>query len=121
VHYSASLTVVAATPALTPVTTNLVLPAGILRHIDINFPKGCARMTYITIYDGASLLYPKTASASYCEDGYTVKIDTFQIFDASKTLTVKGWAPLTSYQHVVTVTAEVDTVEETAMKQTGYY
>ena len=120
-HYSASLTVPAGTASGSPVSTSLVLPAGILKHIDVNFPRGCARMTSIAIYDGATQLYPKTAGAAYCEDGYTVKLETFQIFDSAKTLTVKGWAPLTSYQHVVTVTAEVDTVEETAMRQTGYY
>jgi hypothetical protein len=120
-HYSAILTVPAGTSLLTPVSTTLALPAGILKHLDVNFPRGCARMTSIVIFDAAVQLYPKTAGAAYCEDGYVVKIDTFQIFDSSKTLTIKGWAPLTSYQHVVTITAEVDTVEETAMKGTGYY
>lgn len=120
-HYSASLTVPAATPSASPVSTSLVLPAGILTHLEVNFPRGCARMTSIAIFDGATQLYPKTAGGAYCEDGYVVKINTFQIFDSSKTLTIKGWAPATSYQHVVTVVAEVDTVEETAMKQTGYY
>ena len=120
-HYSASLTVPANTPALTPVSTSLVLPAGTLQHIDINFPPGCARMTFIQIYDGATLLYPKTAGAAYCEDAYTVKIDTMQIFDSPKTLTIKGWSPSTSYQHVVTVTAEVKTAEELCMSRSGYY
>jgi hypothetical protein len=78
-------------------------------------------MTYIQIYDGATLLYPKTAGGAYCEDAYTVKLNTMQIFDDAKTLTIKGWAPLTSYQHVITVTAEVLTAEELCMARSGYY
>lgn len=120
-HYSASLTVPAATAAVSPVSTNLVLPAGMLQQITINFPPGCARMTFIQIYDGATLVYPKTAGASYCEDAYTVVISTMQIFDTSKTLTIKGWSPGTSYQHVVTITAEVKTSEELCMSRSGYY
>ena len=119
--YSASLTVPLNTPAITPVTTDLVIPAGVLQNIKIVFPPGCARMTKIAIYDGATLVFPKTAAGYFCEDSFTVNIDCFMIFDASKTLTVKGWSPGTTYPHVITVHAEAKTSEEIAMTRTGYY
>ena len=120
-QYVASLTVVANTPALTPVSTTLVLPAGTLTGLNIIFPPGCARMTFIQVYDGATLMYPKTAGAAFCEDAFKVAIDCFLVMDAAKTLTIKGWSPGTSYQHVVTVQAEVRTLEELCMARTGYY
>lgn len=78
-------------------------------------------MVSVTIYDGATMIFPKESGTYYAEDAKEVPITTFAIFDSTKTLTMKGWAPNTSYQHIITFTFEVQTVEETAMARSGYY
>ena len=120
-HYKQSLTVPANTLKAALVTASLVLPAGVLEHIDIVFPPGCARMVHVDIKNGSTVVYPKGSSTDYCEDAYTVAIDDMVIFDAGPTLTIEGWSPGTTYSHVITVHAYIRTIEEIAMSRTGYY
>jgi hypothetical protein len=121
VHYTKELTVPANTGAGTPASTTIDLPAGVLQRITIFFPPGCSRLTHVTIYDGATQVYPKTASTDYAEDAKEVVINDMVIYDAVKTLTLKGWSPGTSYQHKVTFNFQVQTAEELSMSRTGYY
>lgn len=120
-HYTKELTVPAGTASGSPATTTVDLPAGVLQRITIFFPPGCSRLTYVAIYDGATLVYPKTAATSYAEDAKEIVINDMVIYDATKTLTLKGWAPTTSYQHKVTFNFQVQTAEELCMSRTGYY
>jgi len=120
-HYTKTLTVPANTPSATPTSTTIDLPAGVLERVDITFPPGCARMTHVQIWDGATLMYPKETGTDFAEDAYTVSIGDMVIWDAVKTLTLKGWSPLTNYQHNITFHFYVRTSEEIAMSRTGYY
>lgn len=120
-HYTTELTVPANTAAASPVSTTIDLPAGVLESVDITFPPGCARLVYVQIYDGATLLFPKTTGQAYRYDAYTVVITDFLVWDAAKTLTLKAWSPGTGYQHKIVFNFHVRTQEEIAMSRTGYY
>lgn len=63
----------------------------------------------------------KGASTSYCEDAREITSSAFEIYDSTKTLTLKGWAPSTNYGHKLTFSFEVKTAEEIAMSRSGYY
>lgn len=78
-------------------------------------------MVFAVIYDGSTQIYPKGASTSYCEDAKEIPISAFEIYDSAKTLTLKGWAPSTNYQHKLTFSFDVKTAEEIAMSRSGYY
>lgn len=120
-HYTLELSVPANTLAGAPVSTTVDVAAGVLQHLSLIFPPGCARMVRAQIYDGATLIFPKTAGSSYCEDAYTVEIDCAEIYDATKTLTLKAWSPGTTYAHKLTLHLQHKSLEEIAMGRTGYY
>lgn len=120
-HYVKELTVPAGTASGSPASTTIDLPAGILQQVSILFPPGCARMVFAVIYDGAVQIYPKGASTSYCEDAREITSSAFEIYDSTKTLTLKGLAPSTNYSHKLTFSFEVKTAEEIAMSRSGYY
>lgn len=120
-HYNKELTVPANTAAVAPATTTIDLPAGVLQRITIFFPPGCSRLTHVAIFDGATQVYPKTASTDYAEDNKEIAINDVVIYDATKTLTLKGWSPGTGYPHKVTFNFTVQTAEELSMSRTGYY
>jgi len=120
-HYSQELNVPANTLLAGAVSGTIDIAPGQLQHISLIFPPGCARMVRAAIYDGATLLFPKTAGSSYCEDAYTIEIDCAEIYDATKTLTLKAWAPGTTYAHKLTAHYQHKSIEEIAMGRTGYY
>ena len=120
-HYTKELTVTANTLIGAPVSTTIDLPAGVLDKIEITFPPGCARLVLAQIFDGATMLYPKTAGMSYSYDAYTVTINDFVIWDAAKTLTLKAWSPGTTYQHKLIFNFYVRSQEEIAMSRSAYY
>lgn len=120
-HYTKQLTVPLDTAAISPASTTIVLPAGILDQVKIYFPGGCARLVHAQIYDGATLLYPKGAATDYAENQFTVDIKDMIIWDSAKTLTLKGWSPGTGYAHLLTFHFFVRTAEEICLGATGYY
>jgi hypothetical protein len=119
-HYTKNLTVPAGTASGSPASTTIDLPPGVLEEIAVLFPPGCARMVSTAIFDGATQIYPKDNTTSYAEDAKEISVRAFEIFDATKTLTLKGWAPSTNYQHKLTFTFNMKSAEEIAMSRTGY-
>ena len=120
-HYVKALTVPANTSAGTPASTTIILPASMLQILYITFPGGCARLVHVQVYDDTVLLFPKGAATDFAENSKTVPVRDMIIWDAAKTLTLKGWSPGTAYPHVITFDFEVNTPEEISMKNTGFY
>jgi hypothetical protein len=120
-HYVKALTVPANTSAETPASTTIILPASVLQNMQITFPGGCARLVHVQIYDGTVLLFPNGAATDFAENSKTVTVKDMIIWDAAKTLTLKGWSAGTAYPHVITFNFEVNTAEEMSMKDTGFY
>jgi hypothetical protein len=71
------------------------LPVGILRHVSVEFPKGCNSKVFVVIGQGGAILYP-TGSAGgtphYTGDNLIIDFDTFQLIKATTTnFNSYGW------------------------------
>lgn len=120
-HYSVDLTIPAGTADSSPATQDIELPAGVLQHCTVIFPPGCSRMVKVSIWNATSQIFPRNAAEKYAEDNYHFEIGETYMMDSVTTLTVKGSAPDTSYQHKVTCHFEVRTAEEIGLNRVGYY
>ena len=91
----------------------VILSAGILRHVTIRFPPGCARLVNCSIWDASEQRFPTNMEAVYCEDSYAVEIDCYlPTWLYGNEFTILAWSLGTGYLHVLRVLMYVQSVEE---------
>lgn len=112
-HYVYDVLVLPANIASNNVEYPVKLGAGIIRHVSIIFPPGCARLVKVTIWNNAEQLLPTNAEAVYGEDSYAVETDCYiDIAETGNDLYVLAWNTGTNYQHMVHVMFDVQGIDE---------
>jgi hypothetical protein len=91
-----------------PVETDLTLMSGIIKNLQIFFPKGCARTIRALFYDATGQILPTTADTFYSLDGNTVNIPCYYVNAAGAAgMYIRAWTIGSSYSHTLTVYVEI--------------
>lgn len=85
-----------------PVTQDIILAKGFVSQLEIVLPLGCAGLAGVSIFNGATQLYPGTAGTWFTGDNEHIQVDcdfdTPLIAGVYK-LTIKGYNLDDSYPH----------------------
>lgn len=112
-HYSYSITVAPSNTITAPAIKPVLLGAGIIKHVSILFPSGCARTVYVVFADTAYQLLPSNTDSQYCEDGYSVEADCYiDMKQRGNLFFIYGWTSGSSYNHTIHVLIDVQGVDE---------
>jgi len=101
--YTHVLTIPANTSEHAPVTYELRLARGVITHVEIEFPPGCAGLACCRILYRERALYPTNPEGYFRADGYTVSWDDDYQFPARPAhIKLIGWNDDDTYEHTLT-------------------
>lgn len=107
-EYEFELTVPAATAKASPATVECQLTKGIIHRYDFGFLEGCNNLVSVAAFEGGFQCFPINRDGAIRGNAETVGKDTFYPLEARPfKLTVKGWAPNTTYEHTVQIRLDV--------------
>jgi hypothetical protein len=110
-HYAYDVPVYPANRVDNHVEIPVKLSAGIVKHVTIRFPPGCARMVNCTIWDSSEQLFPTNMESVYCEDSYAVEIDCYlPTWLFGNDFAILAWNTGTNYLHILRVLIAVQSV-----------
>ena len=91
-----------------PIDATATVGRGILQNAQILFAQGVNGTNYCRIFNGATQLFPRTASGSYRLVQSPIQIrDEEPLTGASNIIHLKGWASEASYNHIVRLIFDV--------------
>lgn len=100
--YRGSLTVPASTLRANAVSETVEVSPGTITKFYRLFPKGCAGMVSLQVYWQTRQIFPTTPGTYYLGDGSEILGDaSVELSEPEYVLMLRGWAPDTSYDHVV--------------------
>jgi len=106
------ITVTAGTSEATPKTQILKLSKGVITGLDVKFPSGCHGLVKVRLLRSEFQLVPLSGGEWVTGDGETVRTEPYyELEEAPAELKFVGCAPLTSYDHKVTVRVSVTPAE----------
>jgi len=106
--YAWDITIPAATPEASPVIQTLKLTKGVITRIDVKFPPGCHGLVKTRLFRYESQLIPLSGEEWLTGDGETVITESYyKLFETPAQLKFVGCAPLTAYDHTVTVRVSI--------------
>lgn len=106
--YAWEITIPAGTTEAAPVEEILHLSKGVITSLNLYFPPGCHGLVKCRLFAYDHQLIPLNPGGWVIADGETVPTETYyELFEAPPQLKFKGCSPLASYDHVVTVRAQV--------------
>lgn len=102
--YEYTLTVPAGTAQADAVEAELALAPGIVNQVAIQFLSGCVGEVHVSIWRGEHQVWPGNVDGDIAGENNTVAwVEAYELVEEPYAMTVKGWAPNTSYEHVITV------------------
>lgn len=107
--YTQTLTVPAGTQSSTPATVDVVLSAGVIKHVWFHFPPGCRGVVDVALFDQLVQVAPATPGVALALDdalfGFPMNYD---VMSTPHTLQLYGWSPESSFPHTITLYVDVD-------------
>lgn len=101
--YVLALTIPANTPQDEPCEVELQLTDGVVTHVEVEFPAGCAGLAHSYATQGVHQVWPTNPEADLCSDNHVIAWDDYQDLDTDpRTLTVGGWNEDDTYDHTIT-------------------
>lgn len=98
------------------------LTHGVITHVEVEFPPGCAGLAYAYVRDGLHQLWPTNADGKFRTDGRVIMWNEYyEFFRAPYTLILGGWNLDDTYPHTITFRFEVtpQQVAERGVKELG--
>lgn len=100
--YRGSITVPADTPRASAVETTVDVSQGAITKFYRLFPRGCAGQVGLQVLWNTRQIFPTTPGTFYLGDGSEVLGDaSVELDEPEYVLTLRGWSPGTTYDHVV--------------------
>lgn len=110
--YEFNITIPAGTTKDEPEEVEAQLVPGIITLVEAEFPNGCHRLVHISIIEGAYQMFPRNPDGTLSADGRTIAFNPHQeLKRGHHVLMIRGWSPLTSYQHRIGVRFNVQPEE----------
>ena len=102
--YSYAITVPPNTAYADPVIEEVKLPAGLISHVEVEFPAGCAGLVHVVVTEGLHQVWPTNPEGDLASDGYVIPWDEhIEITEPTLRLEAVVWSDDDTYAHTVTV------------------
>lgn len=86
----------------------MALAPGIVNQVAVQFLSGCVGEVHVSIWRGEHQVWPVNLDGSIAGENNTVAwVEAYDLIEEPYDMTVKGWAPNTSYDHTITVRVAV--------------
>lgn len=106
--YSYALTIPANTPERSPTEQEVKLTHGVITHVEVEFPPGCAGLVHAYIRKGVHQVWPTNPDGSFRSDGRAIVwADYEELFYEPYSLTIGGWNEDDTYDHEVLFRFEI--------------
>lgn len=103
-YYEFAITVSANTAESSPVEQYLKLTHGLIHHIEIQFPIGCAGLAHCQLLSPNFGSLPTNPSGDFSSDGYTIPIDeNLEFFAEPYIIKARLWNDDETYPHTITI------------------
>lgn len=107
------LTVPADTAEASPETLEILLCAGTVTRVAVQFPAGCSGMVYVTVWRGEHQVWPVNLDEAIAGEDHVVEFPvSYDLDDEPYALEVRGWSPGTTYDHKITFRFMLLSLEE---------
>ncbi len=98
----------AETPANTPETsfveTRMKLTAGIIHHVELDFPAGCEGLAHAKIYQGGVQIWPSNLSGNLTGNFFPIAFNEFkELKPGENELVMRTWNTDTRHAHTITI------------------
>lgn len=102
--YAFSVPIPANTPSTAPVDVEAVLTYGVIDHVEVHIPAGCAGLTHLKILQGLHQVWPTNEDENFTGDSINlVWGDAYELFEPPYTLTLRAWNLDEIYPHTLIV------------------
>jgi len=102
--YDFPIFVPAGTPEDNPVERLLKMTAGLIVHVEIEFPAGCRGYVSAAIRTDGHQLYPTNSESALKSEDFTVQaLELYPLDDEPYSLRAIAWSPDADYDHTLTV------------------
>jgi len=92
VYYNFTLTIPANTAATDREEKRVKLTHGVITRVEVSFPRGCAGLAHLQIYENGHQVWPTNPDGDFASDDYTIPIDEYhEFFRAPYQLRLSGW------------------------------
>lgn len=96
-----------------PVVEELLLSAGAITRVDVQFPAGCSGMVHASIWRHDHQLWPVNLDNDIAgEDAIISWPESYDLEEEPFSVTVKLWSPGTTYPHTITFRFALLSLEE---------
>jgi hypothetical protein len=113
VFFEFPVTVTAGTLKAAPAVEELLLSAGAITRVDVQFPAGCSGMVHCSIWRGDHQLWPVNLDNDIAgEDAIVSWPESYDLADEPFSVIVKVWSPGTTYDHTITFRFALLSLEE---------
>ena len=112
-YFEYPVTVTAGTAKVDAVVEELLLAAGAITRVDVQFPAGCSGLVHASIWRHDHQLWPVNLDNDIAgEDAIVSWPESYDLEDEPFSVTVKVWAPTTTYDHTITFRFALLSLEE---------
>lgn len=108
--YRYALPIPKSTAEGSPVELVCELTHGVVTHVWVGFPRGCAGLARVSIYEGVHQVWPTNSEEHFAWDDFVYDFEErFELYTAPYELVIKGWNEDELYAHEVMVCFELFT------------
>lgn len=102
--YVKEITTDADTARADSVETDRRVWAGVIHHVDVVFPAGCAGLLHVTIWHGGHQIFPSEELQDFAGDGETVSFkDHYKLIPGENLIRIKTWNEDDTFSHTCRV------------------
>lgn len=118
--YDLSLTIPKNTSEAVPLELPLILCRGVINHVEIGFPPGCAGLAHLQIRRALHQLWPTNPSGSFNTDGYNILFDeAYELFFEPYLVDLVAWNLDDTYPHTLEVRIGIEPMPDLYFPQTS--
>lgn len=102
--YVKEISTAANTTEFNAIETDRRVWAGVIHHVEVHFPPGCAGLLHVTIWHGGHQIYPSEELQDFSADGETIKFpDFYELVPGDNLIRIKTWNEDDTYAHKIRV------------------
>jgi len=121
-NYELRLVVPKSTTEIAPVESTLTVHPGVVREVNVLFPRGCAQLAHAQILRWGQQVWPSDPNQDFSGDGETIDfVEEFHVEDPPYTFTLRAWNDDDTFPHTITLRVAVlalDTTESGGVLKT---
>jgi len=101
--YVLALTIPITATESSPYEEELKLTDGVITHVEVEFPAGCAGLAHSYARQGIHQVFPTNPDGDLCSDNHVIAWNDYEDLDTDpRVLTIGGWNLDDTYPHTIT-------------------